>query len=41
VLTHLRDKEGLALNLPEFFNIRPGQLQEILPRLAELEGAAR
>jgi hypothetical protein len=33
VLTHLRDGKGLSLNLPEFFNIKPGTLQEMLPRL--------
>jgi len=33
VLTQLRDKQGLSLNLPEFFNIKPGTLQELLPRL--------
>lgn len=33
ILTQLRDKSGLSLNLPEFFNIKPGVLQELLPRL--------
>ena len=33
VLTQMRDEGGLAANLPEFFNIKPGQLEEIIPRL--------
>jgi|GEM_PF-1111988 len=33
VLTQLRDNSGLSLNLPEFFNIKPGQFEEIIPEL--------
>ena len=33
VLTQMRDEDGLSANLPEFFNIRPGQLEKIIPRL--------
>ena len=29
ILTQMRDGEGLSANLPEFFNIKPGQLEEI------------
>ncbi|MBI5745130.1 MAG: PD40 domain-containing protein [Elusimicrobia bacterium] len=35
ILTQLRDKDRFSLNLPEFFNIRPGQLQEMLPQQPE------
>ena len=31
ILTHLRDAAGLSANIPEFFNIKPGQLEEIDP----------
>jgi hypothetical protein len=33
VLTQMRDEDGLASNLPEFYNIKPGQLEEIVPKL--------
>jgi tetratricopeptide (TPR) repeat protein len=33
VLTQMRDEDGLSANLPEFFNIKPGRLQKITPRL--------
>lgn len=33
VLTQMRDPGGLAVNLPEFFNIKPGQLETLEPRL--------
>ena len=29
VLTQLRDEDGLSANLPEFFDLQPGQLEEI------------
>ena len=35
VLTHLRERSGLSLNLPEFFNLKPGQFLEMLPRTSE------
>lgn len=39
VLTQMRDEDGLSANLPEFFNIQSGQLEEIIPRLnASLTG---
>lgn len=31
LLSHLRDEDGLVANLPEFFNLKPGQLEEIDP----------
>ena len=33
VLTSMRDETGLAANLPEFFNIKPGQLERLEPRV--------
>ncbi|MBI2788303.1 MAG: PD40 domain-containing protein [Elusimicrobia bacterium] len=34
-LTFLRDEDGLSANIPEFFNIKPGVLETIEPRLPE------
>ncbi len=33
VLTQMRDEGGLSANLPEFFNLRPGQLEEIIQQI--------
>lgn len=41
ILAHLRDKKGFSLNLPEFFNIKPGALEELVPRLPPLGRGGR
>jgi hypothetical protein len=35
LLSHLRDEDGLAANLPEFFNIQPGRFEALEPRLSD------
>ncbi|MFA6028487.1 MAG: hypothetical protein WC969_01405 [Elusimicrobiota bacterium] len=33
VLTAMRDEDGLSANLPQFFNLQPGRLEKLDPRL--------